>query len=161
MERVEGKLISVVADDVAMGCQQDITINFNINTETDEPCKPILAGTDGVSASKAVSWANPYATEISWDATFNAALLIETVTSNPNYIDLVDKLVNKSEVEVTIEVLIPTMGTGTIGKKFEGIGIMSGLSLNAPTSGKANQDVTVTGKGKPTWTDVPFVAPGG
>jgi hypothetical protein len=156
-QRIEGKAIGITVDGVRLDCQADMTLTITVDTETDDPCKEWEE--DGGLVTSTVSWGDPSASQINWEATGSSAMLIESVgagANNDGYLDLFGKVINGSNPYVDIEILVPALNATTEGRLFTGSGILTNLALNAPVTGKGTQDFTITGKGKPTWEDVPF-----
>lgn len=158
-ERIEGKVVGVKIEDQFLRCQADATLNITINTEQDEECKDLdYVGDNVAGASGNLIWEDSSISTAAWSIDLNAGMFYDSVAGE---VDFVDEVVNKDNVVFSVQFVIPSKGEGTSAKYFEGDAVLTSLSLNAPTTGKATQDLSFTGKGKPTWTKVPYVAPGG
>lgn len=157
-ERIEGKVVGVKVNDKFLRCQADATLNITINTEQDEECKDLdYVGNDVSGTSGSLTWEDSSISTVTWSIDLNAGMFYDTISGE---VDFVDEVVNKDNVVFSVQFVIPSKGNGTSAKYFEGDAVLTSLSLNAPTTGKATQDLSFTGKGKPTWTKVPYASPG-
>lgn len=155
-ERIEGKVVGVKVEDRFLRCQADATLNVTINTEADEECKPLDYVDDNVtSTGGSVTWADNTATTAEWTCDVNAGMFYDTVVGE---IDFLDEVINKDNVVFSVQFVIPSKGVGTSARYFEGDATLTSIALNAPTAGKASQDLSFQGKGKPTWTEIPYEA---
>ena len=147
-ERIEGKVVGVKVNDEFLRCQADATLNITINTEQDEECKDLdYVGDNVAGASGNLIWEDNSVTSVVWSIDLNAGMFYDSIVGE---VDFVDEVVNKNNVVFSVQFVIPSKGTGTSAKYFEGDAVLTSLSLNAPTTGKATQDLSFTGKGKPT-----------
>ncbi len=145
---IPGKLIVVSIGDNPLDCQQDSTLNITYNLTQETPCKP-----DPTEDYKGFSWQTSTTDSASWSITFT---LNATDSSSNNQNSLLDQLINSgNEVDIAFETSQAT-GTGlTVSSIFEGEGLISDFSWNAPSEGVSTVDVTVTGNGEPTFSPIP------
>lgn len=145
---IPGKLIVVSIGDNPLDCQQDATLNITYNLTQDPACKP-----DPADTYTGLSWQTSTTDSAAWDISFT---LNATDTDQNNQNSLLDALINTgNDVEIAFETSSAN-GTGLeFASVFEGEGLISAFTWNAPSEGVSTVDITVTGNGEPTFTTVP------
>ena len=149
-ERIEGKVVGVKADGTFLRCQADATLNITINTETDDPCKALdYTGTDVGGVTNVIDWEDPSVSTGSWTIDVSKSMFYDSLEDE---VDFVDQVLNEDNAIFGVQFVIPSNGAGTFSRIFEGDAILTSIALGAPSSGKATEDLSFQGKGKPTWT---------
>lgn len=145
---IPGKLIVVSIGDNALDCQQDSTLNISYNVTEDTPCKP-----DPNEAYTGFSWQTSTTDSATWNISFT---LNATDVNANNQNSILNQLINTSnEVSIAFETS-QANGTGlAFSSIFEGDGLITDFSWNAPSEGVSTVDVTVQGNGEPTFSVVP------
>lgn len=145
---IPGKLIVVTSGDVAFDCQQDASLSITYELSQEEPCKP-----DPTETYRGFSWQTSTTDSASWEITFT---LKATDATQNNQNSLLNQLINTgNELSLAFETS-SAVGAGlTVASIFEGDGLISSFSWNAPSTGESTVDVTVSGNGEPTFTTVP------
>lgn len=145
---IPGKLLLATAGGTAFDCQQDATLTITYNLTQEEPCKP--APTEPY---KGFSWQTSTTDSASWEITFT---LKATDANANNQNSILNTLINTgNKMSITFETS-PASGTGlAYASIFEGDGLISSFTWNAPSSGESTVDITVTGNGAPTFETVP------
>lgn len=145
---IPGKLILASTGDTAFDCQQDATLSITYNITQEEPCKP-----DPTETYRGFSWQTSTTDSAAWEITFT---LKATDANANNQNSILDTLVNTgNEMSIAFETS-SAQGTGLqFASLFEGDGLISSFSWNAPSAGESTVDVTVTGNGEPTFTVTP------
>lgn len=153
MSSLQGKLIRLKVGGKPFECEMDLTVNFTANTSDEDPCKPA----EGASVGDV--WIDSNIVSKSWDASVSAKTMVDSLTTFTGIDKLINAFVNGSNI---VEVTVETNSTsGDYDQPqtmlFVGTAIMTGLTLNAPQEGASTGDITFTGKGKPTYTQVTLV----
>lgn len=145
---IPGKLLLATSGGTAFDCQQDATLTITYNLTQEDPCKP-----DPTETYKGFSWQTSTTDSASWEISFT---LKATDANSSNQNSILDTLVNTgNEMSITFETSTAT-GTGLeYASVFEGDGLISSFTWNAPSTGESTVDVTVTGNGAPTFETVP------
>lgn len=145
---IPGKLIVVTANDVAFDCQQDATLSISYNLTQEDPCKP-----DPTESYTGFSWQTSTTDSASWEISFT---LKATDATQNNQNSILNALINTGN---QMSIAFETSGAANTGldvaSVFEGDGLISSFTWNAPSTGESTVDVTVTGNGEPTFTTVP------
>lgn len=153
MASLQGKLVKLEVGGKEFECELDMTLNFTANTSEEVACKPI----SGASAGDL--WVDQNIVSKTWDATVSAKTTVDSLLVYTGIDKLMDTFVNGSNV---VTVTVETNSTSDDYDQpqtflFTGQAIMTGLTLNSPQDGAATGDITFTGKGKPTYTQVTVV----
>lgn len=139
---VAGSILGVVVDGEYITCQTDATLNLINNLNEDEICKP--APNTGINA---VGYVTRTLVSKDWNMTFSAqAFLASAAANESNNIDLVRRFINYQDA-VTV-IFQPSEGNyagSAVG--YEGDGILSTITQNAPTDGPSTYDVEIQGNG--------------
>jgi len=145
---IPGQLIVVSIGDNALDCQQDSTLNISYNITEDTPCKP-----DPTEVYTGFSWQTSTTNSATWSISFT---LNATDANANNQNSILDQLINTSNaVSIAFETS-QASGTGlAFSSIFEGDGLITDFSWNAPSEGVSTVDVTVQGNGEPTFSVVP------
>lgn len=147
---LQGSLIGMRVDDVYYRCQTDLTLNINTNTNVEDPCKE-----DPNTPDAGYNWDDPVITGQAWDGSFSARSFADSLEGNQA--DLIERLV-AGDVIAEIDVSINTTSSkfdGTEQQTFTGTGIITGFTLNAGSADSSTYDVTILGKGKPSFVRIP------
>lgn len=150
MGTVQGKVYQVKINGEAIECQTDATLNFNTNTSEKELCKPSGAVGDDVT------WVGYNIDSQGWDISFSGQSFADSlVNANANLISLFIK----GDVLLEVDFWTNTAVKGFDGDQiqlYSGKGIMTAITLNAPTTGASTYDVTIQGTGPITETLTPI-----
>lgn len=150
MATVQGKIWQVKINDTVIRCQTDATLNLVTNTSEVEACKPI-GGDEGD-----VSWVNYNVDSQGWDISFSGQAFADSVQMNQA--DLIDLFID-GDVMAEVDFYTNTSVKGFDGTQiitYSGQGIMTGITLNGPTTGASTYDVTIQGTGAITSTRTPI-----
>lgn len=147
---IPGKLILVKIGENFPACQQDTTLSITYNVTQEEPCKP-----DPSESYKGFSWQTGTTDSANWEISFT---LKATDANTNNQNSLLNQLINTgNEVEIAFETS-DAQDTGLeYASVFEGSGLISSFTWNAPSNGESTVDVTVTGNGDPSFSAIPVV----
>lgn len=143
---LQGGVIGVTINGNEIQCEIDATLNITINTTETDPCKPLAA-----EPYKSSRWVDTSVDSKGWNVTFSAKAFADAVEMNN--LDIVDLLVSGDPI-VQIQFYTkqhPDYDYDEIAV-FAGEGVMNDFTWNAPGTGESTYDVTVTGKGAPTFT---------
>lgn len=145
---IPGKLLLVKMGDDFFNCQQDASLAITYNLTQEDPCKP-----DPSESYKGFSWQTSTTDSATWEISFT---LKATDANANNQNSLLNQLVNTgNSVEISFETS-DASGTGLeFASVFEGDGLISSFTWNAPANGESTVDVTVTGNGDPSFSTVP------
>ena len=145
---IPGKLLLVRMGDDFFNCQQDASLSITYNLTQEDPCKP-----DPSEPYKGFSWQTSTTDSATWEISFT---LKATDANANNQNSLLNQLVNTgNSVEISFETS-DASGTGLeFASVFEGDGLISSFTWNAPANGESTVDVTVTGNGDPSFATVP------
>ena len=145
---IPGKLLLVKMGDDFFNCQQDASLSITYNLTQEDPCKP-----DPSEPYKGFSWQTSTTDSATWEISFT---LKATDANANNQNSLLNQLVNTgNSVEISFETS-DASGTGLeFASVFEGDGLISSFTWNAPANGESTVDVTVTGNGDPSFATVP------
>ena len=145
---IPGKLLLVKMGDDFFNCQQDASLSITYNLTQEDPCKP-----DPSESYKGFSWQTSTTDSATWEISFT---LKATDANASNQNSLLNQLVNTgNSVEISFETS-DASGTGLeFASVFEGDGLISSFTWNAPANGESTVDVTVTGNGDPSFSTVP------
>lgn len=145
---IPGKLILASTGGTAFDCQQDATLSITYNLTQEEPCKP-----DPTETYRGFSWQTSTTDSASWEITFT---LKATDANSNNQNTLLNALVNTgNEMNIVFETSSAQGTDLQFSSIFEGDGLISSFSWNAPSAGESTVDVTVTGNGEPTFSVTP------
>lgn len=147
---LQGSLQAVTINGNRVQCEIDATLNVTTNTTETDPCKPL-----STDAYKAARWVDTSVDSKAWTIDFSAKAFADAVEINN--LDILDLLVNGDNV---VQVEFNTTQTTDYDfdevATFSGEGILSDFSWNNPSAGESTYDVTITGKGAPTFTRTPI-----
>lgn len=132
-------------------CQLDATLTVNVETETEDPCKPsgAEAGTNDIP------WDEVTPVSRNWEVSFSQREFLDAIAETDDTI--LDDLIG-GDVYLGIEVRT-TSGSEVFNKVYAGQVIVTSAVLNAPAQGLASTDYTLTGTGALTVTKVPIASP--
>lgn len=148
---IPGKLIKVKINGVEWRCQTDATLTMTVNMTENDPCKPTDAQ---VTSGQTTPYVTRSADSRDWTITFSAQAFADAVGASQ--IEL-SKLFINGALNVTAQFLSSTTQTTyPNGFLYEGTGILSSLTINAPEAGNATYDAEVTGNGPLTLTEIPI-----
>lgn len=150
--KVPGSIIGVRAGGVWLRCQTDATLNLIVNTTEEDPCKP---DEDDVIAGD-ISWVERSVDSRDWNIEFNQNLMRNSLAaSNPD----MAQLIIDGDVEVQVEFMTrPGQTKSDYDFIYSGTGILTGFTLNAPTTGTATSNSTIAGNGPITYAKIPVVS---
>lgn len=144
-----GKIIGVTINDTAVPCQIDATFSSSIDLIDSPPCKP------GVGESyKSAQWSDSTAGARSWTIDFSGKAFADAVEFNNA--DILELIIDGDPVvQIQFATIVTTDYDFDQVLVISGEGIISDYTWNAPVEDESTYDVTVTGKGKPTFTRLP------
>lgn len=147
--KVPGSIIGVRYGGVWMKCQTDATLNLTVNVTEEDACKPDSTTPDAAGGS----WVERSVDSRDWDISFSQNLMRNSLAAlNPD----TAKLIIDGNVDVQVEFMTQIGQTKSdFDFIYAGSGILTGFTLNAPTSGVATMDSTIAGNGPLTYTRVP------
>lgn len=147
---IPGKLLLVKMGDDFFNCQQDASLSITYNLTQEDPCKP-----DPSELYKGFSWQTSTTDSATWEISFT---LKATDANANNQNSLLNQLVNTgNSVEISFETSDASGTDLEFASVFEGDGLISSFTWNAPANGESTVDVTVTGNGDPSFATVPVV----
>lgn len=145
---LQGSLLAVTLNGTRIQCEIDSTLNVTTNTTETDPCKP--ASTE---AYKAAKWTDASVDSKTWSLDFSAKAFADAVEMNNA--DILELMVSGDPI---VQIEFSTTQTTDFDfdeiLTFSGEGILSDFTWNNPSTGESTYDVTVTGKGAPTFTRV-------
>lgn len=147
--KVPGSIIGVTIGGVWLKCQTDATLNLTVNVTEEDPCKP--NPDDEISGD--LPWVERSADSRDWSIDVSAALLRNSLEAgNPD----IGNLIIDGDVDVEVQFMTRAGQTKSdTDFIYEGSGILTGFSFNAPVTGSATQDTTIAGNGPLAYTKVP------
>lgn len=152
---VPGKIIGVRVGGVWLNCQTDATLNLTVNVSEEDPCKP---DGDALTTENSIPWVERTADSRDWSIDFSAKLMRDSLASANDPADIAGLIIDGT---VNAEVEFATADNQTYSDYdfvYSGSGIITNFTLNAPASGAATQDATVTGNGPLTRAVVPVAS---
>lgn len=146
---VSGSVIGVRIGGVWLPCQTDATLNLTVNVTEDDPCKPDPADED-VSD---IAWVERTADSRDWSIDFSQKLMRNSLLAeNPD----IGELIVDGNVDVEVEFMTrPGQTKSDYDFVYSGSGILTNFTLNAPVTGSAITDSTISGNGPLTYVKVP------
>lgn len=151
-QNLEGRLIGFTLDGDYYNCQTDVKLTLGASLTKNPLCKPNPTDTTSVK------WETSNVDSKNWSATGSAQTFLDSITGTKNNNDLIKKFVTGSLI-VEVQILTSAALTTTEGYDhdfiFEGSAILSGITLNGPSTGGSTYDITLTGNGAPTFTLIP------
>lgn len=149
---VQGRLIGVKLNGNYYNCQTDAKLTFGTSVTKNPICKPNPDGTTSIT------WETSTVDSKNWQITFSAQSFLDSITGTKNNNDLIKDFVG-GDLQVDAQFLTSENLTDIEGFEhdflFDGPGLLSGLTLNAPSAGASTYDVTITGNGEPTFNLIP------
>lgn len=144
-----GKIIGVELNGTYYKCQTDATLNLIANLTEDEACKP----DPGTPSGGGIGWVTRTVDSKDWNITFSAKAFADDLQANNSEIStfFID---SDLSVEVDFQTNV-TENNDAYNFVYNGDGIMSSLTLNAPTDGASTYDVEIQGNGPLTYTTIP------
>lgn len=150
MAEISGKLLRVKFKDKYLKCQLDATLNMVINSSEDDPCKP-----DGDTVEGVNEWVQRTVDSQDWNITVNARAFLDEVGTQLDQNDLLEMIVDGDLFGDAEFLSTPGQHNNPVDMVVDGPVVITDFSLEAPASGKANYDLTLSGNGKPTATRIP------
>lgn len=148
---VPGKILGIRIAGVWLACQTDATLNMTVNVTEEDPCKP--DGDAEVSAANSIPWVTRTADTRDWSMDFSNKLMRDSlkVSNNAQNIAklIIDGTVYIDDVEFASADGQTASDTDLI---YSGPGIITSFTLNAPESGPATMDNTISGNGALTYS---------
>lgn len=150
---VAGKIIGIRLGGVWLECQTDATLNISVNVTEEDPCKP---DGDADTPETAIPWIERTADSRDWSVDFSAKLMRDSL-STQNAPANVAKLIIDGDVYVDDFEFATANNQDQSANDmiYSGSGILTGFTLNAPVSGAATTDSTITGNGPLTYSYPP------
>lgn len=146
-----GKVIGVTIDGDFIDCQIDATLTKTNNVTETTGCKPSPDGT-----YKGASTVGRTVDTSDWTITMSAKAFADAVTVNQN--DIAEKMDTNPIVQVTFQTTQTTDFDFEEAWVYEGEGILTDFTINAPQDGEATWDTTIVANGTPlTLTRTPIV----
>lgn len=150
--KVPGNIIGVTINGVWYRCQTDATLTLTVNVTEEDPCKP---DPDDAEASD-LAWVERTADSRDWSIDFSGALLRNSLEAgNPD----IGELIIDGNVDVDVQFMTrPGQSKSDVDFIYEGSGILTGFTFNAPVTGSATGDTSIAGNGPLTYTKVPVTS---
>lgn len=144
-----GNIIGVRLGGIWLDCQVDATLNMTVNVTEDDPCKP---NPDDLEQGS-TPWVERTADTRDWSIDFSQKLMKDSLAAaNP---DLGEMIIN-DEINVEVEFMtLPGQTKSNYDFVYSGTGILTNFTLNAPVTGAATTDATISGNGALTYVKVP------
>lgn len=146
---LQGSLQAVIIGGNRIQCELESTLNITTNTTENDPCKPL-----STDAYKAARWVDTTVDTKSWSLDVNAKAFLDAVEINQ--LDILEILV---ETDGVVEVEFNTTETTDFDfdqvASFSGTGIITDFSWANPSTGESTYDITISGKGKPSFIRTP------
>lgn len=148
--KVPGSIIGMTIGGVWYRCQTDATLTLTVNVAEEDPCKPDEGDVETVGD---VPWVERTAESRDWEMSFSANLMRNSLeVENPD----IAKLIVDGDVDAEVQFLTRANQTKSdVDFVYAGSGIITGFTLNAPVTGSATTESTITGNGPLTYTKVP------
>lgn len=145
MATLEGKFLQFGVGTEYYACQTTGSLTININTDTEDPCKPEEGDEGGIG------WDEIVASSKSWTASMSAKAFADELAMNN--ITISELLINgDGKVALKFQTRQLTGYTHPMIFVYEGTAIITEQTINADATGSATQDVTFTGTGALTFT---------
>lgn len=146
---VPGSIIGVRFGGDWLPCQVDATLNLTVNVTEDDPCKPDPSDTEVQDSP----WVERTVDSRDWSIDVSQKLMRNSlIASNPD----IGELIVDGLLDVEVEFMTrPGQTRSDYDFVFSGTGIITDFSLNAPGSGAATTDTTISGNGPLTYVKVP------
>lgn len=151
--KVPGSIIGVRFGGVWLRCQTDATLNLTVNVTEEDPCKPDAGD---VITSGDINWVERSIDSRDWSIDFSQNLMRNSLAaSNPD----VAQLIIDGDLEVEVEFMTrPGQTKSDYDFIYSGTGIITGFTLNAPTTGTATTDSTIVANGPLTYEKIPVTS---
>lgn len=152
MSATQGKIWQVKVGDKVIKCQTDATLNATVNTSENDPCKPTGELGDDIT------WLTYNEDSRGWEISFSGQAFADSITDPLTQADFLE-LFCSGDIKVEVDFYTNTSVKGFDGTQvitYSGEGLMTSISLNAPTAGVATYDVTIQGNGALTSSRVPY-----
>lgn len=147
---VQGKLMGVTIGGEWADCQTDATLTITKTLTTPDPCKPAPG-----ESSSAGGWDMPTVETKNYELSFSAKTFAET--SGFSLAEVTAQFLTSDEpvewVFQTNDELTDYNHPTTL--VYSGEGLLSSLTVNAPSAGESTYDTTITGYGEPSFEKVP------
>lgn len=149
---VPGSIIGVRIGGAWLSCQVDATLNITVNVTEDDPCKPDPSDLN----VQDTPWVERTADSRDWNIDFSQKLMRNSlVASNSNIGDLIVS----GNLDVDVEFMTrPGQKKSDYDFVYAGSGIITNFTFNAPGTGAATTDSTISGNGALTYTQVPVTS---
>lgn len=149
VNNVPGNIIGVRAQGIYLPCQVDATLNLTANVTEDDACKP----DPDDEASGDIPWVTRTIDSRDWSIDFSQKLLRTSLAlANPDF----GQLFVDGDLEIDVEFMtMPGQTKSNYDFLYAGSGILTGFTVNAPVTGAATTDATISGNGPLTYTKVP------
>lgn len=150
---VPGSIIGVTIGGVWYKCQTDATLSLTVNVTEEDACKP----DEGDVVSGDIPWIYRSAESRDWEISFSSNLMRNSLAAeNPD----IAKLIVDGDVDASVEFMTRAGQTKSdFDFVYAGTGIISGFTMNAPVTGSATTESTISGNGPLTYTTVAVVTP--
>lgn len=147
-----GRLIGITLGGNYYNCQTAGDLTLGTSLTKNPICKPNPTGTTSIS------WETSNVDAKNWVITFSAQAFLDSIEGTKNNNDLLTMFITS---DLIVEAQFLTSANLTHEENydhdflFEGSGLLTTVKVNAPTTGGATYDVTITGSGEPTFTLIP------
>lgn len=147
--KVPGNIIGVTFGGVWYRCQTDATLNLTVNVTEEDACKP----EPGDEIAGDIPWVERTADSRDWSIDFSANLMRNSLAaSNPD----IGKLIVDGDVDVEVQFMTRVGQTKSdYDFVYSGSGIVTNFTMNAPVTGGATTESTVSGNGALTYVIAP------
>lgn len=150
---VPGKIIGIRIAGVWLACQTDATLNITVNVTEEDPCKP---DGDNPTSADTIPWVTRTADTRDWSIDFSNKLMRDTLKAANNAQNIAKLIIDGNVYLEDLEFSTANDQTfSDVDMVYSGSGIITSFSLNAPESGPATMDNTISGNGALTYQYVP------
>lgn len=146
---IPGKIIGIMDGDKWLNCQVDATLNITVDVTEEDPCKPDPSD----DAEGDVPWKFRTADARDWSVDFSQKLMRDSLAAaNPN----MGEQIILGNLDRTIQFRTAEGQTkSNYDFIYEGSGILTAHTVNAPAVGAATTDTSIAGNGPLTFVKVP------
>ncbi|NGM61677.1 hypothetical protein G5B30_07070 [Sphingobacterium sp. SGG-5] len=149
MATLRGNQVQVKANNEWVACQLEAVVTIGQTTSTEDPCKP-----DPENFSTGASWEDPSIDVKTWGVTLSARAFADELAMNN--VELNELIIDgDGTLPIKVSTVEDTNYPHPLLLEWAGTVIITELANNFPATGSATYDVTLQGKGKPTFTKTP------
>lgn len=148
---LQGKLIGVKVNGSYIRCQTDATLTLTVNTTEDDPCKPTEE-----EATNAAAWITRTVDTKDWNVSVTAKSFADVLAGFLDNSDIAALMIEGDpNVEMTFQTIRTTDYDYSSIFVYEGTGILTSFTHNAPEAGQSTYDLEISGNGALTFEETP------